>query len=59
MSFQGPSDDIILTGFSGSKLGPGQSLVFPAILTSPDQKINCYLMCDGIGKSSLSSIHLG
>ncbi|KAI4710905.1 hypothetical protein J4E89_004495 [Alternaria sp. Ai002NY15] len=34
---------------SGSKLGSGQSLTFPALLTNPDQSINCYVMCDGIG----------
>ncbi|KAF1936968.1 ATP-dependent DNA helicase MER3 [Clathrospora elynae] len=36
---------------SGPKLGSGQSLVFPALLTSPDQCINCYVMCDGIAGS--------
>ncbi|KAI4924301.1 uncharacterized protein J4E92_007382 [Alternaria infectoria] len=34
---------------SGPKLGSGQSLTFPALLTNPDQSINCYVMCDGIG----------
>ncbi|KAF2029547.1 hypothetical protein EK21DRAFT_67420 [Setomelanomma holmii] len=34
---------------SGMKLGPGQSLIFPALLTSVDQCINCYVMCDSIG----------
>ncbi|KAF2130634.1 hypothetical protein P153DRAFT_288291 [Dothidotthia symphoricarpi CBS 119687] len=34
---------------SGPKLGLGQSLVFPALLESPDLCINCYVMCDGIG----------
>ncbi|KAF2874303.1 nucleotide-sugar transporter-domain-containing protein [Massariosphaeria phaeospora] len=37
-----------LTIYSGSKLGKGQTLVFPSMLTSADQCINCYLMCDGI-----------
>ncbi|KAF9700744.1 hypothetical protein EKO04_001546 [Ascochyta lentis] len=36
---------------NGPKLGVGQSLVFPALLTGPDQKINCYLMCEGIAGS--------
>ncbi|KAH6633045.1 nucleotide-sugar transporter-domain-containing protein [Boeremia exigua] len=34
---------------NGSKLSAGQSLVFPALLTSVEQSINCYLMCEGIG----------
>ncbi|KAI4620216.1 hypothetical protein J4E80_004742 [Alternaria sp. BMP 0032] len=29
---------------SGPKLGSGQSLTFPALLTNPDQSINCYVM---------------
>ncbi|KAL6712203.1 ATP-dependent DNA helicase MER3 [Coniothyrium glycines] len=36
---------------SGPKLGNGQSLVFPALLTSADQSINCYVMCDSIAGS--------
>jgi ATP-dependent DNA helicase HFM1/MER3 len=36
---------------SGQKLGYGQMLVFPAVLTSPDQSINCYVMCDSIAGS--------
>jgi ATP-dependent DNA helicase HFM1/MER3 len=36
---------------SGQKLGHGQSVVFPAILTSPDQSINFYVMCDSIAGS--------
>jgi ATP-dependent DNA helicase HFM1/MER3 len=36
---------------SGPKLGAEQSLVFSALLISPDQKINCYLMCEGIAGS--------
>ncbi|CAO2655707.1 Nn.00g045100.m01.CDS01 [Neocucurbitaria sp. VM-36] len=36
---------------SGPKLGPAQSLVFPALLTTTDQSINCYVMCDGIAGS--------
>jgi hypothetical protein len=39
---------------SGAKLGSGQSIVFPALLTSPDQCINCYVMCDGIGRVEMS-----
>ncbi|KAH8730738.1 nucleotide-sugar transporter-domain-containing protein [Phaeosphaeriaceae sp. PMI808] len=46
--FLGFSDFDLIKG-SGQKLGPGQSLVFPAHLTSPDQSINCYVMCDSIG----------
>lgn len=34
---------------SGLKLGSGQSIAIPALLTSPEQSINCYVMCDGIG----------
>ncbi|ENI06937.1 hypothetical protein COCC4DRAFT_191373 [Bipolaris maydis ATCC 48331] len=34
---------------SGSKLGTGQSLSVPVLLTSSDQSINCHVMCDGIG----------
>lgn len=40
---------------SGPKLGAGQSLVFSALLRSPDQCINCYIMCDGIGRYCLLS----
>ncbi|KAI8935424.1 hypothetical protein NX059_008002 [Plenodomus lindquistii] len=36
---------------SGQKLGSGQSLIFPALLTSHDQSINCYVMCDGVAGS--------
>ncbi|KAH9864275.1 hypothetical protein J1614_010209 [Plenodomus biglobosus] len=36
---------------SAQKLGSGQSLVFPALLTSPEQSVNCYVMCDGIAGS--------
>lgn len=36
---------------SGQKLGHGQSLVFSALLTTPDQSINCYVMCDSIAGS--------
>jgi ATP-dependent DNA helicase HFM1/MER3 len=36
---------------SGQKLGHGQTLVFPALLTGPDQSINCYVMCDSIAGS--------
>ncbi|CAN9106698.1 unnamed protein product [Alternaria alternata] len=36
---------------SGPKLGSGQSIIVPALLTSPDQSINCYVMCDGIAGS--------
>jgi hypothetical protein len=36
---------------SGQKLGRGQNLVFPALLTGPDQSINCYVSCDSIGES--------
>ncbi|ORY12866.1 Sec63 Brl domain-domain-containing protein [Clohesyomyces aquaticus] len=32
---------------SGAKLGNGQDLFFPALLTAPDQCIICYIMCDG------------
>ena len=32
------------------KLGTGQSILFPAQLISPDQSINCYIMCDSIGE---------
>ncbi|KAF1922985.1 P-loop containing nucleoside triphosphate hydrolase protein [Didymella exigua CBS 183.55] len=39
------------TRMNGHRLGMGQSLVFPALLTSPEQKINCYLMCEGIAGS--------
>ncbi|KAH8636337.1 ATP binding protein [Alternaria alternata] len=39
---------------SGPKLGSGQSIIVPALLTSPDQSINCYVMCDGIGMYCLS-----
>lgn len=38
-----------LSSFSGSKLGSGQNIDVPALLTSPDQIVNCYVMCDGIG----------
>ncbi|EUC49158.1 hypothetical protein COCMIDRAFT_33419 [Bipolaris oryzae ATCC 44560] len=34
---------------SGSKLGTGQSLSIPVLLTGYDQSINCHVMCDGIG----------
>ncbi|KAH7384519.1 nucleotide-sugar transporter-domain-containing protein [Pyrenochaeta sp. MPI-SDFR-AT-0127] len=40
---------------SASKLGLGQSLVFPAQLTSQDQSINCYVMCDGIAGTMQSA----
>jgi ATP-dependent DNA helicase HFM1/MER3 len=46
----------MLTHTSGSKLGAGQSIVFPAHLTSPDQSINCYIMCDGIGEYAVMYI---
>jgi ATP-dependent DNA helicase HFM1/MER3 len=36
---------------SGQKLGRGQTLVFPALLTDPGQSINCYVMCDSIAGS--------
>lgn len=36
---------------NGPKLGAGKSLVFPALLTSHEQTINCYLMCEGIAGS--------
>ncbi|CAN9135747.1 unnamed protein product [Alternaria sp. RS040] len=36
---------------SGPKLGSGQSITVLALLTSPDQSINCYVMCDGIAGS--------
>ncbi|KAF2830323.1 hypothetical protein CC86DRAFT_284183 [Ophiobolus disseminans] len=39
----------VLIGCSGQKLGSGQSLTFPALLTSHEQSINCYVMCDSIG----------
>jgi len=44
----------VLTTISGQKLGPGQSLTFPTLLTRPDQSINCYVMCDSIGEFDLS-----
>lgn len=40
----------ITNQISGCKLGAGQTLVFPVLLTSANQKINCYLMCEGIGE---------
>ncbi|KAF2203355.1 P-loop containing nucleoside triphosphate hydrolase protein [Delitschia confertaspora ATCC 74209] len=33
---------------SGQKLGNGQDLMFPVLLTNADQSINCYVMCDEI-----------
>ncbi|KAH9859567.1 hypothetical protein IAQ61_011348 [Plenodomus lingam] len=36
---------------SAQKLGSGQSLVFPALLTSHDQSVNCYVTCNGIAGS--------
>ncbi|KAH7082908.1 nucleotide-sugar transporter-domain-containing protein [Paraphoma chrysanthemicola] len=36
---------------SGTKLGPGQNLIFPALLTSANQAINCYVMCDSVAGS--------
>ncbi|KAK7179790.1 Sec63 Brl domain-containing protein [Paraphaeosphaeria sporulosa] len=33
---------------SANKLGNGQSLTIPALLTSPNLSINCHIMCDGI-----------
>ncbi|KAF2853126.1 hypothetical protein T440DRAFT_444900 [Plenodomus tracheiphilus IPT5] len=41
----------VLISSSAEKLGGGQSLIFPALLTSHDQLINCYVMCDGIAGS--------
>lgn len=38
-------------GNSGYKLGVGQMLTFSALLTSSEQRINCYLMCEGIGEN--------
>ncbi|KAF1832065.1 ATP-dependent DNA helicase MER3 [Decorospora gaudefroyi] len=32
---------------SGPKLGSGQSIVFPALLTKPDQCVNCYVIMRG------------
>lgn len=40
-----------LTPLSAQKLGLGQFLAFPALLTSHEQSVNCYVMCDGLGKS--------
>lgn len=40
--------------FSGPKLGSGQSITIPALLTNPEQSINCYVMCDGIGMYCVS-----
>jgi ATP-dependent DNA helicase HFM1/MER3 len=47
------SDDrkVHFARISGQKLGRGQTLVFPALLTAPDQSINCYVMCDSIAGS--------
>jgi hypothetical protein len=51
----GPNISFVLTFVhSGAKLGSGQSIVFLALLTSPDQCINCYVMCDGIGRDTTS-----
>ncbi|KAH7093390.1 nucleotide-sugar transporter-domain-containing protein [Paraphoma chrysanthemicola] len=36
---------------SGTKLGSGQNLVFPALLTRANQAINCYVMCDSVAGS--------
>ncbi|KAF2449648.1 ATP-dependent DNA helicase MER3 [Karstenula rhodostoma CBS 690.94] len=33
---------------SAKKLGNGQSLTIPVLLTSPNLSINCHIMCDGI-----------
>ncbi|USP81700.1 ATP-dependent DNA helicase MER3 [Curvularia clavata] len=40
---------------SGSKLGTGQTITVPVLLTSPDQSINCHVMCDGIAGSMRSA----
>ncbi|KAJ4983953.1 Pre-mRNA-splicing factor brr2 [Stagonosporopsis vannaccii] len=42
---------IYFARINGPKLGAGQSLVFPVLLTSADQCVNCYLMCEGIAGS--------
>ncbi|EDU40828.1 ATP-dependent DNA helicase MER3 [Pyrenophora tritici-repentis Pt-1C-BFP] len=36
---------------SASKLDSGQSVAIPALLVSPDQSVNCYVMCDSIAGS--------
>jgi ATP-dependent DNA helicase HFM1/MER3 len=41
---------------SGPKLGSGQSIAIPALLTRPEQSINCYVMCDGTGMFCLSHV---
>jgi ATP-dependent DNA helicase HFM1/MER3 len=45
----------MLTLLSDSKLGTGQAVVVPVILTRPDQFINCHVMCDGIGVLKVDS----
>ncbi|KAF1911341.1 nucleotide-sugar transporter-domain-containing protein [Ampelomyces quisqualis] len=40
---------------SAQRLGHGQSLTFPVLLTSSEQSINCYVMCDSISGSSRSA----
>ncbi|KAF2261988.1 P-loop containing nucleoside triphosphate hydrolase protein [Lojkania enalia] len=39
---------IHFTRISGVKLNKGQDMITPVMLTSVDQSINCYVMCDGI-----------
>jgi hypothetical protein len=51
------SNESLLTTCSGQKLDSGQSLVFSALLTSHDQSLNCYVMCDSIGEP-ITSLHL-
>lgn len=40
----------ILTPGSAKKVGIGQSVLFSAQLTEATQLINCFVMCDDIGK---------
>ncbi len=49
---------MMLIHYSGSKLGLEHSLGVPVLLTSSDQSINGYVMCDGIGKFSGIYYHM-
>lgn len=41
-----------LTSSSAQNLDKGQDVLFSAVITGPNQHINCYAMCDEIGKFS-------
>jgi hypothetical protein len=48
--YSGNESDPTANNLSAKKVGKGQPIRFSVNLTSPSQIINCYVMCDEIGK---------